>query len=98
MTAASKAPGAQAEHRRSNSLYTEQLWESVALNVVCAAPDDNLLLVDWLGALIYEMAVQHWVLAALTCRSQVNVRRAGRGANRSTPRATGRSPNPKAQP
>jgi len=27
----------------------------------CEAPDDELLLVDWLNALIYEMAVRHFL-------------------------------------
>ncbi len=30
-----------------------------AVPVQCEAPDDELLLVDWLNALIYEMAVRH---------------------------------------
>ena len=29
------------------------------LEIHCAAPTDGLLLVDWLNALIYEMAVRH---------------------------------------
>ncbi|MBI3849091.1 MAG: archease [Verrucomicrobia bacterium] len=28
------------------------------VNVACMAPDDELLLVDWLNALIYEMAIR----------------------------------------
>jgi tRNA nucleotidyltransferase (CCA-adding enzyme) len=30
-----------------------------AIEVSCSAPDDGLLLVDWLNALIYEMATRH---------------------------------------
>lgn len=29
------------------------------VEIACAAPDDELLLVDWLNALVYEMAVRH---------------------------------------
>jgi tRNA nucleotidyltransferase (CCA-adding enzyme) len=32
-----------------------------AVDVECAAPNESLLLVDWLNRLIYEMAVQHMV-------------------------------------
>jgi tRNA nucleotidyltransferase (CCA-adding enzyme) len=32
--------------------------ESEAVDVTCAAPDAELLLVDWLNALIYEMATR----------------------------------------
>lgn len=31
---------------------------SAAVEISCEAPDDDLLLVDWLNALIYEMAVR----------------------------------------
>jgi tRNA nucleotidyltransferase (CCA-adding enzyme) len=31
---------------------------SQAVPIVCEAPDDELLLVDWLNALVYEMATQ----------------------------------------
>ena len=31
------------------------------VEVECAAPDDRLLLADWLNRLIYEMAVRHMV-------------------------------------
>ena len=36
----------------------------------CKAPDDELLLVDWLNALIYEMA-GIWYFASLTSRSMI---------------------------
>lgn len=29
------------------------------VTIECAAPDDELLLVDWLNALVYEMATRH---------------------------------------
>jgi SHS2 domain-containing protein len=33
------------------------------IRIVCAAPDDRLLLYDWLNAVIYEMAVRQMVFA-----------------------------------
>ena len=30
-----------------------------AIEISCTAPDPELLLVDWLNSLVYEMAVQH---------------------------------------
>ena len=35
----------------------------VALDIACAAPDLELLLVDWLNALIYEMATRHMLFS-----------------------------------
>ncbi len=34
-----------------------------AIDVTCEAPDDDLLLLDWLNALIYEMSVRHLVFS-----------------------------------
>jgi SHS2 domain-containing protein len=36
---------------------------SECVEIACAAPDDELLLVDWLNALIYEMAARRMVFA-----------------------------------
>jgi len=36
----------------------EALKPSVRITLVCEAPDDEVLLVDWLNALIYEMGVR----------------------------------------
>ncbi len=33
------------------------------VRISCQAPDDELLLVDWLNALLYEMATRHWLFA-----------------------------------
>jgi SHS2 domain-containing protein len=33
------------------------------VEISCAAPDDELLLVDWLNALIYEMATRKWLFS-----------------------------------
>jgi len=40
------------------------------VEIACAAPDDELLLVDWLNALVYEMATRKW----LFCRFEVHIR------------------------
>jgi tRNA nucleotidyltransferase (CCA-adding enzyme) len=32
---------------------------TVAVPIECAAPDDEVLLVDWLNAIVYEMATRH---------------------------------------
>jgi tRNA nucleotidyltransferase (CCA-adding enzyme) len=34
-----------------------------AVEIRCQAPDDELLLVDWLNALVYEMATRHWLFS-----------------------------------
>lgn len=36
-----------------------QVKPEVAVAIRCAAPDDELLLVDWLNALVLEMAARH---------------------------------------
>lgn len=36
----------------------DTIASSVAVEIECEAPDDELLLVDWLNALIYEMATR----------------------------------------
>jgi SHS2 domain-containing protein len=33
------------------------------VNITCSAPDDELLLVDWLNALVYEMAIRKMLFA-----------------------------------
>jgi len=37
--------------------------------IACAAPDDELLLVDWLNALVYEMSMRHMLFS----RFEVNI-------------------------
>ena len=34
-----------------------------AVTIVCAAPDSELLLVDWLNALVFEMATRHMLFS-----------------------------------
>jgi len=39
-----------------------------AIEIQCAAPDDELLLVDWLNALIYEMATRQMLFSQFELR------------------------------
>lgn len=39
-----------------------------AVQIHCEAPDDELLLADWLNALVYEMAVRHMLFGRFTVR------------------------------
>ncbi len=41
---------------------------AVAIAIACEAPDLELLLVDWLNALIYEMATRHMLFARFQVR------------------------------
>jgi SHS2 domain-containing protein len=36
---------------------------ALSVPIVCEAPDDETLLVDWLNALVYEMATRHMLFA-----------------------------------
>lgn len=44
----------------------------VAVEVECTAPDDELLLVEWLNALIYEMATRKMLFAKFAVRIEGN--------------------------
>jgi SHS2 domain-containing protein len=46
----------------------ERIADHAAVTVECAAPDDELLLVDWLNALIYEMATRAHAVFAIRRR------------------------------
>ena len=39
-----------------------------AVPIVCEAPDDDLLLVDWLNALVYEMATRNMLFSRFEVR------------------------------
>jgi tRNA nucleotidyltransferase (CCA-adding enzyme) len=41
---------------------------SRSIEIACEAPDDELLLVDWLNALVYEMATRKWVFGRFAVR------------------------------
>ncbi len=47
----------------------ESVVADVAVDIACQAPDDELLLVDWLNALIYEMATRKLLFS----RFEVNI-------------------------
>jgi SHS2 domain-containing protein len=38
------------------------------IGITCQAPDDELLLVDWLNALVYEMATRNWLFGRFAVR------------------------------
>jgi tRNA nucleotidyltransferase (CCA-adding enzyme) len=40
-----------------------RVQQHTAVDVICAAPDMELLLADWLNALIYEMATRHMLFS-----------------------------------
>ena len=44
----------------------ERVVPSEAVEISCAAPDDELLLVDWLNALILEMAARRMLFSRFT--------------------------------
>ena len=41
----------------------DQVEAHEAVTIECAAPDDELLLVDWLNALVYEIATRHMLFS-----------------------------------
>jgi SHS2 domain-containing protein len=41
-----------------------EVLPTFAVDIACAAPDDEILLVDWLNAVIFEMAARGMVFAA----------------------------------
>lgn len=47
----------------------EKVAADIAVTMICKAPDDELLLVDWLNALIFEMASRHMLFS----RFEVNL-------------------------
>ena len=59
------------------------------VTIRCEAPDDELLLVDWLNALIYEMATRRMLFARFDVRIGTgNASKRAPGARRSIPRGT----------
>jgi tRNA nucleotidyltransferase (CCA-adding enzyme) len=47
----------------------EKVAADIAVTIRCKAPDDEILLVDWLNALIFEMASRHMLFS----RFEVNL-------------------------
>ena len=39
-----------------------------AVEIHCEAPDDELLFVDWLNAIVFEMATRHWLFGRFTVK------------------------------
>jgi SHS2 domain-containing protein len=50
------------------AVTTATVKPDVAVQVSCAAPDRELLLVDWLNAVIYEMAVRNMIFGRYDVR------------------------------
>ena len=46
----------------------ERVRPRQAVEIACEAPDDELLLVDWLNALVYEMATRGMLFSRFTVR------------------------------
>ncbi len=46
----------------------EHVGTGETVRIACAAPDDELLLLDWLNALIYEMATRHLLFSRFAVR------------------------------
>ncbi len=46
----------------------ETVAPNTSIEVVCEAPDDELLLVDWLNALVYEMATRRMLFSRFEVR------------------------------
>jgi tRNA nucleotidyltransferase (CCA-adding enzyme) len=46
----------------------ESVAPTQAVSIVCEAPDDELLLVDWLNALVYEMATRKMLFSRFAVR------------------------------
>ncbi|MHB8744207.1 MAG: archease [Sulfuricaulis sp.] len=40
-----------------------KICNDMKVDISCQAPDDELLFVDWLNALIYEMATRKWIFS-----------------------------------
>ena len=70
----------------------------LAIEVECAAPDLELLFVEWLNAVIYEMAVRNMLFRQFLVRIDgVRLQRPS-GASRSMSNGTRRPANRRAQP
>ena len=41
----------------------ERVHPSMAVEIACSAPDEELLLYDWINTLIYEMATRHMLFS-----------------------------------
>jgi tRNA nucleotidyltransferase (CCA-adding enzyme) len=49
-----------------------RLTDRVAVTIECEAPDNELLLTDWLNALIYQMATRHMLFSRFNVRIDNN--------------------------
>ena len=69
-----------------------------AVEIACEAPDDELLLVEWLNALIYEMGTRHMLWSRFTVRIERCQLRATAWGRKSMWPGTGPPSRSKARP
>ena len=63
----------------------QQIKPSEMVNITCQAPDNELLLVDWLNALVYEMATRKMLFSHFEIQCQdhtINARAFGEAMNK----------------
>ena len=70
----------------------------VSVRLTCEAPDLELLFVEWLNAIIYEMAVRNMLFGRFAVRIEMIALRARCGVSRSTSNGTLRPVNRRALP
>ncbi len=71
---------------------------AMAIDIECEAPDDELLLVDWLNALILEMATRHMLFSRFEVGLDGGICMPPSGARRWTSKSTSRSSKSRALP
>ena len=78
----------QAAHALTAVVTDAEVRSQLAIDVKCEAPDLELLLVDWLNAIIYEMAVRRMLFGRFAVRIDGRRLEGRSGASRSTSRGT----------
>ena len=58
----------QAAHALTSVVTTAEVKSAIAVEVTCKAPDLELLFVEWLNAIIYEMAVRKMLFGRFVAR------------------------------
>ena len=70
----------------------------IAVRLKCEAPDLELLFVEWLNAIIYEMAVRNMLFGRLLSELRMTALKGRCGASRSMSNGMLRPVNPRARP
>ncbi len=63
-----------------------EIRPEAAVSIECSAPDTEILLVDWLNALVYEMATRSMIFAAFEVRIEAGTLTATARGERIDPR------------